>query len=93
MDCGTNESEPNPRESFRQTSSVSSSVRRRSLSLSRNISFHVDDDIESENVSEAGDIGDRALHSKRHSESGSTRLSIDSGLEHGMVFPVSDDNF
>ncbi|KAB5557162.1 hypothetical protein DKX38_008071 [Salix brachista] len=93
MDCGTNESEPNPRESFRQTGSVSSSVRRRSLSLSRNISFHVDDDIESENVSEAGDIGDRALHSKRHSESGSTRLSIDSGLENGMVFPVSDDNF
>lgn len=93
MDCGTKESEPNPRESFRQTSSGSSSVRRRSSSLLRNISFHVDDDIESENVSEAGDIGDRALHSKRHSESGSIRLSIDSGLENGIVFPVSDNNF
>ncbi|BBG95664.1 camphor resistance CrcB family protein, partial [Prunus dulcis] len=34
----------------------------------------IDDDIESERVSEAGDIGDRALHSNRHSESGSIRL-------------------
>eukprot|EP00258_Populus_trichocarpa_P042040 XP_024458059.1 fluoride export protein 2 isoform X2 [Populus trichocarpa] len=90
---GTNESEPNLSESFRQTSNVGSSVRRRSLSLSRSRSFQVDGDIESENVSEAGDIGDRALHSKRHNESGSISLSIDSELENGTVFPLSNDNF
>ncbi|KAI9395022.1 hypothetical protein POPTR_005G174600v4 [Populus trichocarpa] len=90
---GTNESEPNLSESFRQTSNVGSSVRRRSLSLSRSRSFQVDDDIESENVSEAGDIGDRALHSKRHNEIGSISLSIDSELENGTVFPLSNDNF
>ncbi|KAG6776062.1 hypothetical protein POTOM_019565 [Populus tomentosa] len=93
MDRGTNESEPNLSESFRQTSSVVSSVRRRFLSLSRSRSFQVDDDIESENVSEAGDIGDRALHSNSRNESGSISLSIDSGLENGMVFPISNDNF
>ncbi|KAH8508873.1 hypothetical protein H0E87_010859 [Populus deltoides] len=93
MDRGTNESKPNLSESFRQTSNVGSSVRRRSLSFSRSRSFQVDDDIESENVSEAGDIGDRALHSKRHNESGSISLSIDSELENGTVFPLSNDNF
>lgn len=93
MDRGTNESKPNLSESFRQTSNVGSSVRRRSLSFSRTRSFQVDDDIESENVSEAGDIGDRALHSKRHNESGSISLSIDSELENGTVFPLSNDNF
>nr|XP_034889142.1 fluoride export protein 1-like isoform X2 [Populus alba] len=93
MDRGTNEPEPNLSESFRQTSSVVSSVRRRFLSLSRSRSFQVDDDIESENVSEAGDIGDRALHSNSRNESGSISLSIDSGLENGMVFPISNDNF
>ncbi|CAK7347023.1 unnamed protein product [Dovyalis caffra] len=93
MDHGINESEPNLSGSFGQTSSVGSSVRRHSLSLSRSISFQVDDDIESENVSEAGDIGDRALHSKRHSESGKIRLSVDNGLENGMVVPVSEDNY
>lgn len=93
MDRGTNESKPNLSESFRQASNVGSSVRRRSLSFSRTRSFQVDDDIESENVSEAGDIGDRALHSKRHNESGSISLSIDSELENGTVFPLSNDNF
>ncbi|KAJ6919993.1 hypothetical protein NC651_013804 [Populus alba x Populus x berolinensis] len=93
MDRGTNESEPNLSESFRQTSSVVSSVRRRFLSLSRSRSFQVSDDIESENVSEAGDIGDRALHSKRHNESGSISLSIDSDLENGTVFPLSNETF
>ena len=93
MDRGTNESEPNLSESFRQTTNVGSSVRRRFLSLSRSRSFQVDDDIESENVSEAGDIGDRALHSNSHNESGNISLSIDSELENGMVFPISNDNF
>lgn len=90
MDHETNEAEPVLSGSFCQTSSVGSPVSRRSLILPRSLSFQVDDDIESENVSETGDIGDRALHSKRHSESGSIRLSIDKGLENGMAVPISE---
>ncbi|KAL9359210.1 hypothetical protein Peur_047333 [Populus x canadensis] len=90
MDHETNEAEPVLSGSFCQTSSVGSPVSRCSLSFPRSLSFQVDDDIESENVSETGDIGDRALHSKRHSESGSIRLSIDKGLENGMAVPISE---
>ncbi|KAK6114816.1 hypothetical protein DH2020_007085 [Rehmannia glutinosa] len=69
--------------------SVNSSSRRRSLSISQQL----DDDVESESVSEAGDIGDRALHSKRISASGrSTRFSFDSVAENGIVVPIQDDN-
>ncbi|KAJ6939317.1 hypothetical protein NC651_005684 [Populus alba x Populus x berolinensis] len=91
MDHEINEAEPDLSGSFCQTSSVGSQVSRRSLILPRSLSFQVDDDIESENVSETGDIGDRAPHSKRHSESGSIRLSIDKGLESGMAVPISED--
>ncbi|KAL9396177.1 hypothetical protein Peur_010430 [Populus x canadensis] len=91
MDHETNEAEPDLSGSFCQTSSVGSPVSRRSLILPRSLSFQVDDDIESENVSEKGDIGGRALHSKRHSESGSIRLSIDKELENGMAVPISED--
>ncbi|KAJ6954398.1 hypothetical protein NC652_005977 [Populus alba x Populus x berolinensis] len=88
MDHETNEAEPDLSGSFCQTSSVGSPVSRRSLILPRSLSFQVDDAIESENVSETGDIGDRALHSKRLSESGSIRLSIDKELEN---VPISED--
>ncbi|KAK6132028.1 hypothetical protein DH2020_034254 [Rehmannia glutinosa] len=65
------------------------SSRRRSLSISQQF----DDDVESESVSEAGDIGDRALHSKRISASGrSTRFSFDNVAENGIVVPIQDDN-
>ncbi|XP_065846875.1 fluoride export protein 1-like isoform X2 [Euphorbia lathyris] len=73
-------------------SSRSSSLRRGSISLSRAASFQIDDDVESKSVSEAGDIGDRCLNSKRHSESGSIRFSFDNASEHGVVFPISEDN-
>lgn len=89
MEDGTNDSVPNLTASFSRASSSGSSLRRRSLSLSHTV---IDDDIESENVSEAGDIGDRALHSKRHSESSSVRFSLDNALENGLVFPIRDDN-
>ncbi|KAG6784195.1 hypothetical protein POTOM_009881 [Populus tomentosa] len=87
MDHETNEAEPDLSGSFCQTSSVGSPVSRRSLILPRSLSFQVDDDIEIEieNVSETGDIGDRALHSKRLSESGSIRLSIDKELENVLI--------
>lgn len=78
--------------SFGRTISASSSLRRRSLSLSSAVASQIDDEIESESVSEAGDIGDRALPSKRHSESGNLCLSIDYVLEDGMAFPIPENN-
>lgn len=59
--------------SFGRSSSGGSSIRRRSLSLSKLVPLKVDNDEDCESVSEAGDIGDRALHSNRCSESGSFR--------------------
>eukprot|EP00257_Ricinus_communis_P024780 XP_025012194.1 fluoride export protein 2 isoform X1 [Ricinus communis] len=93
MEHRINESVFNRTESFGRTSSMGSSLRRRSLSLSRTVPFQIGDDAESENVSEAGDIGDRALNSSRHSDSGSIRVSIDSALENGVVFPIQENNF
>ncbi|KAL1309927.1 hypothetical protein AAHE18_17G213800 [Arachis hypogaea] len=57
----------------------SSSIRRRSLSVSSHVSHRTenDDDAESESVSEAGDIGDRALPSRRFSATNSFRFSFD----------------
>ncbi|KAI9201779.1 hypothetical protein LWI28_029131 [Acer negundo] len=92
MDYGTNDPEARQTGSFSRISSTSSSLRRRSLSLSGAVNSHIDDGIESESVSEAGDIGDRALNSNRFSESGSLRLSIDNSLEHGVNFPIPENN-
>ncbi|XP_030965115.1 uncharacterized protein LOC115986355 isoform X2 [Quercus lobata] len=91
MDIGTADSEPRRSGSFSCTSSANSSLRRRSISLSAAAPVHIDDDIESEIVSEAGDIGDRALHSNRHSESSSHRFSVDPALENGVSAPTSGD--
>ncbi|KAF7816891.1 fluoride export protein 2-like [Senna tora] len=63
--------------------SWSSSVSRHSSTLSRRISHHIDDDAESESVSEAGDIGDRALHSTR--QSSSFDLSFERTPETGLI--------
>lgn len=93
MDQGTtHDSKFRTSGSFGRTISASSSLRRRSLSLSSAVASQIDDEIESESVSEAGDIGDRALPSKRHSESGSICLSIDNVLEDGMEFPIPENN-
>ncbi|KAK0575597.1 hypothetical protein LWI29_003424 [Acer saccharum] len=92
MDYGTNAPEARQTGSFSQTSSTSSSLRRRSLSLSGVVHSHIDDGIESESVSEAGDIGDRALNSNRFSESGSLRLSIDNAMNNGVNFPIPENN-
>ncbi|OWM90175.1 hypothetical protein CDL15_Pgr006496 [Punica granatum] len=92
MDPNSNGIEDRRSMSFGRTSSIGSSVRRRSFSQSGRLLTHADDDIESENVSEAGDIGDRALHSRRNSLSGSLRL--DNNLpENGSVFPIGEDTF
>ncbi|KAK6132331.1 hypothetical protein DH2020_033955 [Rehmannia glutinosa] len=88
MDHHNRELESRRSGSFGRLSGGGSS-RRRSLSISQQF----DDDVESESVSEAGDIGDRALHSKRISASGrSTRFSFDSVAENGIVVPIQDDN-
>ncbi|CAN1235816.1 Fluoride export protein 1 [Linum perenne] len=77
---------------FGKTSSAGSSLRRRSFSLSRTLSFQ-EHGVESDNVSEAGDIGDRALHSSRFSEGGSVRrMSIDSAVESGVAYPIPEDD-
>ncbi|KAM3699122.1 hypothetical protein ACJW31_05G001600 [Castanea mollissima] len=90
-DIGTANFEPRRSGSFSCTSSANSSLRRHSISLSAAAPVHIDDDIESEIVSEAGDIGDRALHSNRHGESSSHRFSVDHALENGVSAPTSGD--
>ncbi|XP_042033282.1 fluoride export protein 1 [Salvia splendens] len=77
--------------SFGRLSAVSSS-RRCSLSTSFSLPRHADDAIESESVSEVGDIGDRALHSNRVSASGRSHFSLENFAENGAVVPVLDDN-
>lgn len=68
-----------------RVNSVGSSIRRRSLSISSQISHHTDNDDECESVSEAGDIGDRGLPSKRFSESNSFHMSFNSRSENDVV--------
>lgn len=77
--------------SVSRTSSINSSLRRRSLSISNFIFPLEDDDMESKSVSEAGDIGDRILHSNRHSASGRHHLSIDSTNEIPGIMLVPED--
>lgn len=77
--------------SYNRASSTSSSLRRHSTGSSY---FSVDqevDDAENDAVSEAGDIGDRALHSGRRSESSRPRLSLDSVVENSIVVPVLEE--
>ncbi|EOY16217.1 Camphor resistance CrcB family protein, putative isoform 2 [Theobroma cacao] len=92
MERGTNNSEPARTGSFSRTSSLGSSLRKRSLSISSVVSAQIDDDIHSETVSEAGDIGDRALQSNRHSVSSSVRLSVDCAMETGTVIHPAELN-
>ncbi|XP_048130584.1 fluoride export protein 1-like [Rhodamnia argentea] len=91
MELENDDREPRRRMSYGRTSSNGSSLRRGSLSLSSVFPNQMDDDIESERVSEAGDIGDRALNSKRYSESGSLRLSADHSIENGIVIRTQED--
>ncbi|KAF4389023.1 hypothetical protein F8388_026752 [Cannabis sativa] len=88
----TSDSEPQVGQSgsFRHTSSASSSMRRRSFNLSGVLSSQIDDTIECESVSEAGDIGDRALHSNMNSRSASLRFSFDHVSEK-LFSPLSTD--
>ncbi|GFY85327.1 camphor resistance CrcB family protein [Actinidia rufa] len=91
MDLETNCSESRQSRSFSRTSSVSSSLRRRSFSFSNAVPPEEDDYLESETVSEAGDIGDRALHSNIYSESDGQRLPFDNVIETGSNVPIPED--
>lgn len=50
-------------------------------------------DAETESVSEAGDIGDRALCSNRISDSERFSLSLDRALENGAIAPMPENIF
>ncbi|GFP89769.1 hypothetical protein PHJA_001120700 [Phtheirospermum japonicum] len=90
MDHQNQELESRRSGSFGRLSHVGSS-RRRSLSTSFALPRQIDDAVENESVSEAGDIGDRALHSNRISTSSRSRFSFDSVSENRIVFPIQDN--
>ncbi|XP_042981371.1 fluoride export protein 1 isoform X2 [Carya illinoinensis] len=93
MNHGTTDVEHGRSESYSRASSATSSLRRRSISFSSAVHANIDDDDnENESVSEVGDIGDRALHSNRHSDqSSSLRFSVDHALENGVAPSTSGD--
>ncbi|KAJ8899576.1 hypothetical protein K2173_018550 [Erythroxylum novogranatense] len=86
MEHDSHESKRRPSGSFGRASSG-----RHSLNLSRRFSFQSDEK-ESEIVSEAGDIGDRALCSSLHSDGSNIRLSLDNSVENGaFLAPLSSN--
>ncbi|KVH95170.1 fluoride export protein 2 [Cynara cardunculus var. scolymus] len=89
MDYG---SEPRRSGSFSRISSTNSSFRRHSFNQVGAVHHEVDDDSDCRSVSEAGDIGDRALHSKRYSGSGRPRFSFDNNGEN-VVVPIQEHPF
>lgn len=88
MDPQDQEAESRGSGSFGRLSAISSS-RRHSFSLIERTQF--DDASKSEIVSEAGDIGNRALHSNRYSGSGRSHFSLDNIAGYGTVFPIEED--
>lgn len=78
--------------SFGRISNGSSSLRRHSSSFSRTFGHQVDDNSDSDLVSEAGDIGDRVLFGSRSGRGSEFRLSFGSVGEKGSVVPISHDN-
>ncbi|XVE60369.1 hypothetical protein DITRI_Ditri05aG0123400 [Diplodiscus trichospermus] len=92
MDRGINNSEPTQIGAVSRTSSHGSSLRKRSFTISSVMSFQIEDDVHSETVSEAGDIGDRALQSNRHSVTSSFCLSVDRAMESGPVIHPEELN-
>ncbi|KAK1438358.1 hypothetical protein QVD17_04166 [Tagetes erecta] len=85
MDHGQNEPEPRRSGSFSRISSTHSSFRRHSFNRLGSSNYENDDD----SVSEAGDIGDRELHSTRYSGSGGAMFSFDATREN-VVLPIEE---
>lgn len=73
--------------SFSRISSAHSSFRR----LSFNLSGAGDHEVDEDSVSEAGDIGDRALNSKRYGGSGRCRSSFEN-LGENLVVPIQENS-
>ncbi|WOH11218.1 hypothetical protein DCAR_0830698 [Daucus carota subsp. sativus] len=84
MDCTIIDSQLTQSACFGQSNRVDSSLRRRSLP-------QLGDDTDSESVSEAGDIGDRALSSKRYSGSGRIHFLEDNVSNNNFVLPVQQE--
>ncbi|KZV27473.1 hypothetical protein F511_02582 [Dorcoceras hygrometricum] len=92
MDEKNLEFEPRRSASF-DLARAASVTRRLSLSQSFRVRPSIDVDSESESVSEAGDIGDRAFHSNRGIECDRDRFSRDIGSENGIVVPIQEEEF
>lgn len=90
MDQNNLEFEPRRSTSF-DLVRAASFPRRLSLSQSFHFRHSIDVDAESEAVSEAGDIGDRAFHSNMSIESDRNRFSLDIESENGTVVPIQEE--
>ncbi|GMH00273.1 hypothetical protein Nepgr_002112 [Nepenthes gracilis] len=90
MDRENNEIPPRRSRSLGMTSTSRSSMRTLSLKLSGTDYPEFDEDMESRIVSQAGDIGDRALHSKRRSDSGSLSLTLDAYMQNEVLVPIPE---
>ncbi|KAL1804896.1 hypothetical protein ACET3Z_027964 [Daucus carota] len=84
MDCTIIDPQLTQSACFGQSNRVDSSLRRRSLP-------QLGDDTDSESVSEAGDIGDRALSSKRYSGSGRIHFLDDNVSNNNFALPVQQE--
>ncbi|XP_022141383.1 fluoride export protein 2 [Momordica charantia] len=92
MDYGNGNPETRQGISLNRARSLGSSFRRNSFNSLGAQPPQTDGDAESESVSEAGDIGDRALYSNRFSDSERFSLSFDRVLENGAVAPIPENN-
>lgn len=92
MDYGSGNPETRQGISLNRARSLGSSFRRNSFNSLGAQPPQTDGDAESESVSEAGDIGDRALYSNRFSDSERFSLSFDRVLENGAVAPIPENN-
>ncbi|CAH9086322.1 unnamed protein product [Cuscuta europaea] len=87
VDHGNNESEDRRSVSFARTSTSSSCSRTSPSCFPQQLEI----DSGNESVSEAGDIGDRALSSNRYSHSGRLFFSVENAAESGLVVPIAEE--
>lgn len=86
---GDNYQKPRRTRSLGCSSNAGSAWIHRSVSASGALPLHIHDENEGESVSEAGDIGDRALNGYKLSNSGSNLWTHEeNGSENGVTFPV-----
>ncbi|KGN50960.1 fluoride export protein 2 [Cucumis sativus] len=95
MDYGSSNAEARQGIPLNRARSLGSSFRRNSFNSSGSgyQPPQTGHDVETESVSEAGDIGDRALCSNRISDSERFSLSLDHALENGAIAPIPENIF